>query len=118
MSGNIEVTLPSYMTTLSQEELNEARRAAQRDQMIVASGRKTNDGDIVLMTATGHLMLLRVEGHELPHGKALPIDCGFAVAIEDEGYYACASDWVIANAEPMPVELLASPTYSNEDPTG
>jgi len=106
VSGNVEVTLPNYMVMLSQEELAEARRASQRDQMIIAAGRKPNSDEIVLMTATNRLMILKVEEHGIPKGRVIPIDFGHTVAVEHEGYYEMASDWVIENAEPIDVTFL------------
>lgn len=105
--GNVEVTLPDYMVMLPQAELDEARRAVQRDQMIIAAGRKPDSDEIVVMTATAKLMVLNAGEHGIPTGKVLPIDFGHTVAIEHEGYYEMASDWVIANAAPLDVALLA-----------
>lgn len=105
--GNVEVTLPDYMVMLPQEELDEAKRAVQRDQMIIAAGRKPDTGEIVFMTATSRLMVLDAGKHEIPDGKVIPIDWGHGLAVEHEGYYAMASDWVIDNAELIDIALLA-----------
>jgi hypothetical protein len=106
-SGNIEVTLPNYMTMLPQEELDEARRAVQRDQMIVAVGRKPGTDEVVILTATSKLMVLKVAEHGVPEGRVIPIDWGHGLAVEREGYYEMAADWAIANAEPIDIALLA-----------
>lgn len=109
--GNVEVTLPDYMVMLPKEELEEARRAAQADQMVVAVGRKPGTSDIVLFTADNRLMILDAAAHKIPDGKVLPIDWGHGVAVDNpefvKGYYEMASDWVIENAQPIDVALLA-----------
>ncbi len=107
LSGDIEVTLPGYMTILPHEELEEARRAVQRDQMVIAAGRKPGTDEIVLMTATSRLMVLKIAEHDIPDGQVIPIDFGHTVVVEREGYYEMAADWVIANAEPLDIALLA-----------
>lgn len=105
VSDNVEITLPEYMTMLPQEELNEARRAVQRDQMIVAAGRRPGTDEVVILTATNRLMTL----HGVPDGKVIPIDWGHRIAVEreGEGYYEMTADWAIANAEPVNVTFLA-----------
>lgn len=107
VSGNVEVTLPDYMVMLPQEELTEVRRAAQRDQMIIAAGRKPDTGEIVLMTGEAKLMVLKAGAFGIPDGPVLPIDFGHTLAVEKEGYYEMASDWVIENAEPIDISVLA-----------
>lgn len=105
--GNVEVTLPNYMTMLPQEELDEARRAARRDQMIVGAGRKPGTDEIVLMTATSKLMVLKTSGYGIPTGRVIPIDFGHGLAVKQDDYFKMTSDWVITNAEPIDVALLA-----------
>lgn len=107
VSGGVEMTLPDYMTMLPQEELNEARRAVQRDQMIVAAGRRPGTDEVVILTATNRLLVLHVAQHGVPDGKVIPIDWGHGLAVEREGYYEMAADWAIANAEPVDVTFLA-----------
>lgn len=113
VSGNVEVTLPDYMTMLPQEELNEARRAVQRDKVIIAAGRRPEDTDeVVILTATNRLMVLRVAQYGVPDGKVIPINWGHSLAVE--GYYEMAADWAIANAEPIDVAFHV-PTYEGEN---
>lgn len=108
-SGNVEVTLPDYMTMLPQEELAEARRAAQNDQMIIAAGKKPDSDEIVLMTGDARLMVLKKPGRfGIPEGRVLPIDFGMTLAVEKEGYYEMASDWVIDNSELIDITLLTT----------
>lgn len=98
IGGDAEIELPSYMVMLPVEELIEAKRAAQRDEMIIAAGRHP-EGDIVVLTADGRLMELK-KGHEgIPEGAVLPMDFGHTVAIETHrGYHEMAAGWVIDNA--------------------
>lgn len=110
VTGDIEVTLPNYMMMLPKEELEEARRASQRDQMIIAVGRRPGTSDIVLFTADNRLLCLNAMNHNVPTGKVLPIDWGHGIAIDVEGssrgYYEMTSDWVIENADPIDIALL------------
>lgn len=116
--GDIEVTLPPYVLMLSQEELAEAKRSAYKHKLIIAAGRQKPDDDIIVMTATGRLLLLRAATHGLPPGESYPIDFGMAVGIGRVGSYEMAADWVIANAEPLGIELLNASTYGDENPPG
>lgn len=93
------MTLPGYMTMLPQEELDEARRSAERDQMIVAAGRKPDTNEIMMMTAIGRLMSLEPEQHGIPAGSVFPIDFGHTVVVEVKGgYFEIASDWLVENS--------------------
>lgn len=110
-TGNIEVTLPDYMVLLPAEELTEARRAIQADQMVIAAGRRPDSDEIVLMTADNRLLVLDGAAHELPKGRAFPTDFGHTIAIDNDefvrGYFEVAADWAIDNATPIDVALLA-----------
>jgi len=99
MEGDVEMELPDYVVMLPREELEEAKRAAQRNQMVLAAGRHPETGDIVLLTGGGVLMELP-KGHDgIPDGPVLPIDFGHGVAIDTgKNYYEMAADWVIHNA--------------------
>jgi hypothetical protein len=108
VSGNVEIELPDYMVMLVQEELDEARRAQARDEMIIAAGRKPDCQEIVVMTATGRLLVLDGAKHGLPEGHVIPTDHGHAVAIEHEGYCEVTSDWVIANADAIDISVLTT----------
>lgn len=110
VQGNIEVELPDYMVMLPKEELDEARRAAQAPQMIVAAGRKPDSTEIMLFTADSRLLVLDAAQHQIPNGKVIPIDWGHTVAVDNDefvkGYYEIAADWAIENATPLDVALL------------
>jgi hypothetical protein len=99
VEGDVEMELPDYVVMLPREELEEAKRAAQRNQMVLAVGRHPASGDIVLLTGGGTLMELS-KGHDgIPDGPVMPIDFGHTVAIDTgKGYYEMAADWVIHNA--------------------
>lgn len=107
-SGNIEVTLPDFMVMLTNEELAEARRAVQRDQMLIAAGCRPDSDEIVVMTATCRLFTLSGDKHTLPRGKVFPIDCGHTLAIDcgEDGLFEVAADWLIENATPLDLALL------------
>ena len=99
VEGNVEIELPDYMVMLPQAELDEARRAVQRNQMIIAAGRKPDTNEIVLMTAVGRLLSLEPEQHGIPAGPVFPIDFGHTVAVEVKGgYFEIASDWLVENS--------------------
>lgn len=111
VSGDIEVSLPDFMVMLPAEELAEARRAVQRDQMVIAAGRRPDSDEIVMMTGDNRLLTLAGDQHQLPRGKVVPIDFGHGLAIESDeyvrGFFEAAADWAIENATPLDVTLLA-----------
>lgn len=107
VEGNIQITLPDYMTMLPQQELSELKHAQQRNQMIVAAGRKPNTTDIVLVTADNRILVLDAAKHQIPEGVIVPIDWGHSLLVEADGPdFEIASDWAIENAVTTGVELL------------
>lgn len=109
MSGNIEITLPNYMTMLSQEELNTAH-LSQGSDVIIAAGRKPLTSEIVMFTADKRVFVLDAASYDIPKGRVFPIDFGRMIAIDDEdnrGFYEMHSHWAIELSEAINVSLLS-----------
>jgi hypothetical protein len=100
VEGNVDIELPDYVTMLPREELLEAKRASQRNEMIIAAGRHPESGDIVALTGDGKLLQMRRGFDGIPDGPVIPIDFGHGVAIETgTGYFEMASDWFVHNSQ-------------------
>lgn len=111
VQGNVEVLLPNYMAMLPPDELDEARRAAHRSELVIAAGRKPDTSEIIVMTGDNRLLVLDGDAHGVPKGRVFPIDCGQTVAVDSDefvkGYFEMATDWVLDVATPIDVALLA-----------
>lgn len=105
--GPVTIELPSYFTVLRPAELEEARTADNRAELVMASGRHPN-GDILFLTGDGTLWELSVESqreHGLPAAnvRVVPIDHGQTLHYVMTGSYEIASDWAIDHS----IHLLA-----------
>jgi hypothetical protein len=107
MSGDIEITLPDYMIMLPQSELDDARRARQKEHLIVAAGRKPGSNDIVLFTADNRVYVFDTAKYEVPSGEAFPIDCGQSLRIHDANGFEVSSDWVLELSDAVDITLLS-----------
>jgi len=105
--GNIEITLPDYMTMLSQVELDDARQAVHKEHLIVAAGRKPGGTEIVLFTADNRVYVFDTARYEVPEGKAFPIDRGQALCIQDASGFEVSSDWVLELSDAVDITLLS-----------
>lgn len=107
VSGNIEITLPSYMTMLPQVELDEVMATKLHQQeLIIAAGRKAS-GEIVLFTASKQVFVLGVGKHNFPDGQVYPIDAGYGIAIfTNGGFHEVPSIWALRAAEAINIALL------------
>lgn len=100
VEGTVTVELPSWMTVLREDELEEARTAENRDGLILAAGRHPS-GDIVFLTGLGELKELKWEESALPRlGKVFPIDFGQTLRIEVNNHRSIevSNLWALDNA--------------------
>lgn len=95
VEGSVTIELPDYMKLLPDDELEEARTAANRDCLILAAGYHPNGRDLVFLTGAGELLEINARTHSLPHGDAYPYEFGHTVRIDS---YEIANDWLIENA--------------------
>lgn len=77
MQGDIEIELPEYFTMLPNSVISQIK---ERDETIIACGRKDPEGDMDFVVANGKIMSLCTKTIPIPFGKGVPIDYGKAIA--------------------------------------
>ena len=86
VEGTVTVELPAYMKLLPQEELNEVRKADNRDKLAVAAGRHPETGDLVFLTGAGELYEVHfnefIPDRRIVTESMFPIDHGNTIRIE------------------------------------
>lgn len=105
-SGEIEVTLPHYMTILTQDELSVIADVARPHVTIIAAGQRPGTDEIVLLTAASQFMVLNIIDNDIPRGNVFPIDFGRSLAVEHDEHHVLDSEWVIKRAKPIDVALI------------
>lgn len=106
VTGDVVITLPCYITMLLQDQLNECTLSQRPDTLIIAAGRETTTGDIVFVTGSGTIMVLDVAEHDVPDGRALPMEWGHGIVIECNNLEMTA-EWCIANSDVIDAAALA-----------
>ena len=92
VDGNVEVTLPSFMTMLPQASLDQLCNRQQRDRVIIAAGRKSDSTKVVMLTANGVFLSLDIV---LPKGDVFPVDHGQKLMVGPKTFSA---RWAIENS--------------------
>jgi hypothetical protein len=97
--GPVTIELPEYMRLLAPRELEEARKADNRADLIFASGRHPS-GDIVFITGDGYIREIdwetqMAEGLPKANVWVVPIDHGQTLEYVMTGSYEISAGWAI-----------------------
>jgi len=96
-------TIPGYVTRLSEDEIQIAKRSEKRNSLIVAAGTDPKDQKVTIVTADGRVLIFDAPAFHIPNGNALPTHGGGKIffpnidnrwPIDTPGYFA-ESSWVI-----------------------
>mgnify|MGYP003347567252 CR=1 FL=1 len=96
-------TLPGYVTRLSEDEIQVARRSEKSDALIVAAGTDPKDQKVTIVTADGRVLIFDAPSFHIPNGTSQPTHGGGKIffanvgnrwPIDVPGYFAEAN-WVI-----------------------
>lgn len=102
-----EISLPSYMSSLSQEEVDELVRLPNADKLIIACGIHPKDGSLMMLTASTKIFSITPNGKMKPIA-AEPIEGGAQLKVEfclPYGLHIIDSDIALAIAEDEISEL-------------
>lgn len=86
VEGNVTVELPGYMHVLSEPELNVARVADDRADLVFAAGRHPHTQEIVFLTGRGELREIDTEQFSIPDGPARPAPGGRGIVLDPRGH--------------------------------
>lgn len=77
IQGNTTIDLPSHFILLPLAVIRESK---DKQNVIIACGRISSNGDMDFMLGNGNMMTISSKICNLPPGKGVPIDGGKAVA--------------------------------------
>ena len=77
IQGNTTIDLPSHFILLPLAVIRESK---DKQNIIIACGRKSPDGDVDFMLGNGNMMTISPKIYNIPLGKGVPIDGGKAIA--------------------------------------
>lgn len=84
MSGNVDIHLPRYMTSLTRYHIDQVKRSSKNlSGVIIAVGYEPTSGDIMALTGDGRLIEINAEAHSLPPTHCIPTDHGLTVLFPD-----------------------------------
>ena len=103
---SLEIKIPSYLTCLSQERINALLKLDDLNDRIIASGVDPKDGKVVLILASGIIMLFDGDSYYIPRGRYIPNPDGKTVFHSNENGrwpgtvagFNVESAWIIAKS--------------------
>jgi len=103
---SLEIKIPSYLTCLSQERINALLKLDDLNDRIIASGVDPKDGKVVLILASGIIMLFDGDSYYIPRGRYIPNPDGKTVFLSNENGrwpgtvegFNVESAWIIAKS--------------------
>jgi len=107
VKDRIEIKLPRFMTMLSTNELTNVQNSVNKDKLIIAVGKKT-DNEIVFLTGTCKVMTLKLSNNEtFPKGFMTLNQFGSMVIINDDVMtYCIESINMIENAIEVDITII------------
>jgi hypothetical protein len=115
MVGDVEITLPDYMTMLVQDELDECKKASNAHDLIIAAGRHPS-GEIVVLSAKMQFYVMERGVFGTPDGSVVPDDCGQSIVINPGANpdFVMTAGWFIDNAERIDITYLDGENQSGK----
>jgi hypothetical protein len=116
-------TIPNYVTRLSEDEIQNAKRSERRSALIVAAGTDPKDQKVSIVTADGRVLIFDAPAFHIPNGTSMPTHGGAKLffpndgkrwPLDTPGYFAEAS-WVIKRSTSALEGATLVTNYKNED---
>lgn len=105
--GPTEVSLPAYMSTLPDDQVEVAQASSCSSALVIAAGRNPVTAEIVLLTGDGKLLAYAPDKQPTVSGVVKPAMCGLRVYVDDAlQAFSIDAGELIRGAAPMGVELL------------
>lgn len=123
LDKNCEIEYPSYVTHLTDDELSSAKQSEDASNLIITAGTDPKDQKILLVTATGKIMLFDSKKYHIPDGPSFPIDCGKNVYLPNvngrwpgpvEGF-SVDSKWLIKKSVSALSGAMLNTNYKGEN---
>jgi len=127
-SQNSTFSLPQFMTKLCKEDFELACSSEDKNVRIIAAGTDPQDQKIVLLTASGKVLVFDARKFYIPPGPSEPSEGGSKIFLKNidgrwpgnsEGFLVNAS-WIIDNSSSAledAIILTNFANYSHEDQT-
>lgn len=105
--GETEFSLPAYMRPLPDEDIIQARESQHSENLIIAIGMDPSDNDVVILTATGKILIFSYKEHQIPIGPIIVVSGGEKVYLPNigdrwqpdcDGFFI-KSEWLIKNSK-------------------
>lgn len=109
-AGNITIKLPEFVSVVSQAEANAIMKFFREDPRpaVIAAGTDIEKGELLVLTASGKLLVLDLKANNIPIYPSRPGGIGRSVVMDDtpwQGVVIIYSDWIVANARETNVSV-------------
>ena len=106
--GDLEIKIPNYLTCLTQEYINNLLKLDDElSDKIIAAGINPKDNKVVLILASGIIMLFDGDSYYIPRGKYIPSQDGKTIFLSNERGrwpdtiegFTIESSWIISKSD-------------------